>query len=136
MVLIKNTMEFSGVIKKKIMWNFPGVLVVLDLKISDGPNKFCGVSRVGASFLTGISRGNIKNLNIPKWFSKKYVLNPPSPVCIFLWNSPTGSTRPKFHSFISSSHLNLLLNSKGNKIIVPKASILEVLVLKKITITS
>ena len=83
MVLIKNTMEFSGVIKKKIMWNFPGVLVVLDLKISDGPNKFCGVSRVEASFLTGISRGNIKNLNIPKWFSKKYVLNPPSPVCIF-----------------------------------------------------
>ena len=45
MVLIKNTMAFSGVIKKKIMWNFPGVLMVLGLKISDGPNKFCGVSR-------------------------------------------------------------------------------------------
>ena len=44
MVLIKNTMEFPGLINKKIMWNFLGVLA-LGLKISDESNKFCGVSR-------------------------------------------------------------------------------------------
>ena len=101
------------------MWSFPGVLV-LGFKISDGCNKFCGVSR-GEDFLTGISRGKVKNLNIPKVVFQKVCAQPIFPCLYVLWNSPIGS-RPKFHPFIISWHLNLLPNSKANKIIVPNTS--------------
>ena len=45
MVLIKNTTEFPGVIKKKNYVKFPPGVFVLGLKISDGSNRFCGVFR-------------------------------------------------------------------------------------------
>ena len=128
-MLIKNTMEFPGVVKKKILWNFPGVLV-LGLKISDGSNKFCGVSRGEAFSLEN------KKLKYSKLVFQKVCPQPTFLCLYFLWNSPIGSTRPKFHPFIFSWHLNLLLNSKANKIIIPKASIPEALILKKVTITS
>ena len=71
--LIKNNVEFPGVIKKNHV-KFPGILV-LGLEISEGCNTILW-SFQGSSFvLSGIFRGKVKTLKTPGDFPKKYVLN-------------------------------------------------------------
>ena len=78
--LMKNDVEFSGVIKKKT-WVFTGVLA-LDLKTSKRYNinfsKFQGWSFV----LPGISRGKLRNLKNPGFFNRVCSQTPSHP-CFF-----------------------------------------------------
>ena len=89
---IKKGVEFPGMIKKKIMWNFhwywflafPSCLY--HLEFPSGITQFDFVEFEGSSFaLHGISKGKVTNLQIPVSFTKSMSS---TPSCLdFFWNS-------------------------------------------------